>query len=66
MANREYGLLNGGDDSMGMSDMQFKSYLLEQLENWQEVLELAKEADDTKVQEKAGRQIAKLYRALKF
>lgn len=66
MANREYGLLNGGDDSMGMSDMQFKSYLLEQLENWQEVLELAKEANDTKVQEKAERQIAKLNQALKF
>lgn len=66
MADREYGLLNGGDDSMGMSDMQFKSYLLEQLENWQEVLELAKEANDTKVQEKAERQIAKLNQALKF
>lgn len=66
MANREYGLLNGGEDSMGMSDMQFKSYLLEQLENWQEVLELAKEANDTKVQEKAERQIAKLNQALKF
>lgn len=66
MANREYGLLNGGEDSMGMSDMQFKSYLLEQLENWQEVLELAKEANDTKVQEKAKRQIAKLNQALKF
>lgn len=66
MANREYGLLNGGEDSMGMSDMQFKSYLLEQLENWQEVLELAKEANDTKVQKKAERQIAKLNQALKF
>lgn len=66
MADREYDLLNGGDDSMGMSDMQFKSYLLEQLENWQEVLELAKEANDTKVQEKAERQIAKLNQALKF
>lgn len=66
MANREYGLLDGGEDSMGMSDMQFKSYLLEQLENWQEVLELAKEANDTKVQEKAERQIAKLNQALKF
>lgn len=66
MANREYGLLDGGEDSMGMSDMQFKSYLLEQLENWQEVLELAKEANDTKVQEKAKRQIAKLNQALKF
>lgn len=66
MADREYDLLNGGDDSMGMSDMQFKSYLLEQLENWQEVLELAKEANDTKVQEKAERQIAKLNQALKL
>lgn len=66
MADREYDLLNGGEDSMGMSDMQFKSYLLEQLENWQEVLELAKEANDTKVQEKAERQIAKLNQALKF
>ena len=66
MADREYDLLNGGDDSMGMSDMQFKSYLLEQLENWQEVLELAQEANDTKVQEKAERQIAKLNQALKF
>ncbi len=29
-------LLDGGDDSMGMTDNQYKGMLLDQLEDWQE------------------------------
>jgi len=62
MASKSY--LPDGGETVGMTDMQFKSYLLEQLENWQDVLELAKEAGDAKVVEKAERQIAKINVAL--
>ena len=34
-------LLDGGDDPMGMTDNQYKGMLLDQLEDWQEVLDLA-------------------------
>ena len=65
MANREYGLLDGGEE-MGMTDNQYKGMLLDELEDWQEVLELAKEAGDIKVQKKAEKQIAKINQKLKF
>ena len=58
-------LLDGGD-GMGMSDMQFKTYLLTQLNLWQEILELAKESGNTKIQEKAAKQIADINQSLKF
>ena len=32
-------LLDGGDDPMGMTDNQYKGMLLDQLEDWQEVLD---------------------------
>ena len=51
---------------MGMTDAQFKSYLLEQLENWQQVLELAIANNDKDVQAKAEKQIDKINTALKF
>lgn len=65
MAERDYGLLNGGD-SVGMTDSQYKGMLLDQLEDWQEVLELAKEAGNTDIQGKAEKQIAKINEKLKF
>ena len=58
-------LLNGGD-CVGMTDTQFKSILLDQLEDWQDVLELAIKANDTEVQKKAEKQIAKINEKLKF
>ena len=42
-------LLDGGDDSMGMTDNQYKGMLLDQLEDWQEVLDLAVKAGNTEV-----------------
>ena len=51
---------------MGMSDMQFKTYLLEQLENWQEVLRLAIAAGNEEIRQKTEQQIAKINEALKF
>lgn len=53
MAERnESRLLNGGDDSMGMTDNQYKGMLLDQLEDWQEILDLAVEAGNTEIQKK--------------
>ena len=51
---------------MGMTDIQYKGMLLEDLENWQEVLELAQESNDEKVIKKAQKQIAKINEKLKF
>lgn len=66
MANRNnYAFLNGGDE-MGMTNEQYKGFLLDQLEVWQETLELAIEAEDIKVQKKAEQQIAKIQKKLEF
>ena len=53
-------------DDMGMTNEQYKGLLLDELEDWQEVLDLAKEAKDQKVIEKAEKQIAKINEKLKF
>ena len=45
---------------MGMTNEQYKGMLLDELEDWQEVLELAKEAGNDKVITKAEKQIAKI------
>ena len=65
MAEREYDLLNGGE-TMGMTDNQYKGFLIDQLEDWEEVLEMAKEAGNTKIQKKAEQKIAKINEKLKF
>jgi len=65
MAEREYDLLNGGD-SVGMTDAQYKGLLLDQLEDWQEILDLATEAGNTEIQAKAEKQIAKINEKMKF
>lgn len=51
---------------MGMSDAQFKAYLLEQLENWKRVRDLAAANNDKDVQDEADKQIEKINTALKF
>lgn len=58
-------LPDGGED-MGMTNEQYKGMLLDELEDWEEVLELAKKSNDTEVQEKAKKQIAKIDKKLKF
>ena len=51
---------------MGMTDSQYKGMLLDQLEDWQEILQLAIKAKNTEIQEKAEKQIAKINEKLKF
>lgn len=58
-------LLDGGD-SVGMTDNQYKGMLLDQLEDWQEILDLAIAAENTEIQKKAEKQIAKINEKLKF
>ena len=41
MAERNDSHLLDGGDSVGMTDSQYKGFLLDQLEDWQEILELA-------------------------
>lgn len=55
-----------GGDEMGMSDAQFKTYLLEQLENWQNILKMAKKHQVLEIQEEAEKQIDKINKALQF
>ena len=59
-------LLDGGDDPMGMTDNQYKGMLLDQLEDWQEVLDLAIKAGNTEIQEKVEKQIRTITDKLKF
>lgn len=59
-------LLDGGDGPMGMTDNQYKGMLLDQLEDWQEVLDLAIKAGNTEIQEKVEKQIRKINEKLKF
>lgn len=65
MKSDELSLLNGGD-CVGMTDGQYKGMLLDQLEDWQEVLEMANEAGNIDIQKKAEKQIAKINEKLKF
>ena len=53
-------------EEMGMTNEQYKGLLLDQLEVWQEVLELATESQDIKVIKKAQQQINKINEKLKF
>ena len=53
-------------EEMGMTNEQYKGMLLDDLEDWEEVLELAKEEDNQKVIAKAEKQIKKINEKLKF
>ena len=53
-------------EQMGMTNEQYKGMLLDELEDWQEVLELAAEEHNEKVIKKAEKQIAKINEKLKF
>lgn len=48
------------------TDNQYKGMLLDQLEDWQEVLDLAIKAGNTEIQEKVEKQIRKINEKLKF
>ena len=66
MADCNNSHLLAGGETMGMTNEQYKGMLLDELEDWQEVLELAIESQDTKVRKKAEKQIAKINEKLKF
>ena len=66
MAERNDSHLLDCGDSLGMTDNQYKGMLLDQLEDWQEILDLAIAAGNTEIQKKAEKQIAKINEKLKF
>lgn len=53
-------------DDMGMTNEQYKGMLLDELEDWQEILDLAEQSKDEKVLLKAQKQIKKINEKLKF
>ena len=53
-------------DEMGMTNEQYKGMLLDELEDWEEVLAFATEANDENVITKAKKQIKKINEKLKF
>ena len=62
--NNSY-LLNGGEE-MGMTDNQYKGMLLDQMETWERILDMAKAAGNTDIQVEVEKQIAKINEKLKF
>ncbi|MCQ2531441.1 MAG: hypothetical protein MJ093_01885 [Saccharofermentans sp.] len=53
-------------EEMGMTNEQYKGMLLDELEDWEEVLNLAIESDNEKIKRKAEKQIEKINEKLKF
>ncbi len=51
---------------MGMTNEQYKGFLLNELEDWEEVLEIAKKEKAEKTIGKAEKQIRKINEMLKF
>lgn len=58
--------VTGMVEEMGMTNEQYKGMLLDDLEDWEEVLALAKESEDEKIIQKATKQIKKINEKLKF
>lgn len=65
MSEQSSKLMYGGEE-MGMTDAQFKTHLLDQLENWKRVRDLAIANDDKEVLAEVEKQIEKINTALKF
>ena len=53
-------------EDMGMTNEQYKGMLLDELEDWQEIVELAEKAGAKDIIEKAKKQINKINEKLKF
>lgn len=51
---------------MGMTDNQYKGMLLDQMETWERILDMAKAAGNTDIQAEVEKQIAKINEKLKF
>ena len=65
MAKRDL-CLGCENDEIGMTDLQFKTYLLEQLENWEDVYATAVRHGDEEIQKVTKKQIDKITCALRF
>lgn len=55
-----------GEEIMGMTDNQYKGFLLNELENWEELFEIAQEEGAQNSVKKAERQIEKIKKMLEF
>lgn len=66
MAGCDYSCLLNGGDCMGMTDSQYRGMLVDQLRDWKEVLEMAMESGDTRVQKKAEEMIEVINEKLKL
>ncbi len=53
-------------EDIDMTNEQYNGMLLDELEDWQEVLELAKMEHNEKIIEKAEKQVSKINEKLKF
>ncbi len=53
-------------EELGMTNEQYKGMLLDELEDWEEVLALAQESGNEKIKAKAQKQIEKINEKLKF
>ena len=53
-------------EELGMTNEQYKGFLLNELEDWEEVLEAAEEANDEKVIKKAQKTIVKLNKMMQL
>ena len=53
-------------DDMGMTNEQYKGFLLNELEDWEEVLEIAKKENAKEEIKKAEKQIKKITKMLEF
>ncbi len=66
MSGCDYSCLPNGGDSVGMTDNQYKGMLLDQLEVWQRILDMAIEAGNSEIRKEVEKQIAKTNEKLKF
>lgn len=53
-------------EEIGMTNMQYKGMLLDELENWEEVLVLAEESKNEKIIDKAIKHIKIINEKMKF
>lgn len=53
-------------DDIGMTNEQYKGMLLDELENWQEVFDMAKASGNNEILQFAEKQINKINKKLSF
>lgn len=57
---------NCKDNCEGMTDTQYRGFLIDQLKDWEEVLKLADESGNNEIQEKAQQHIDTIIMKLRF